>query len=231
MNVAIYTRVSTTDQNCDMQLQELRDYAARRGWIVTREYVDTGWSGTKASRPELDRLMRDASRRQFDVLLVYKLDRFGRSVLHLNQQLATLNSHGIRFISTSQSLDTDQTNPRSRLLLQILASVAEFERELISGAHGIRSSSGKRQRKAVRQAEARVPSRRGRSPAGREGAQLASHCPTARRAGDDGRRCLPRPVYGKSVVGDAWREREIKAIVPAAHPYGNRRFCVHRRGR
>jgi putative DNA-invertase from lambdoid prophage Rac len=145
LNAAIYARVSTADQNCGMQLQELRDYAARRGWVVTREYVDTGWSGTKASRPELDRLMHDACRRLFDVVLVYKLDRFGRSVLHLNQQLATLNSHGIRFISTSQALDTDQSNPTSRLLLQILASVAEFEREMIrertlSGLRAARSN-------------------------------------------------------------------------------------------
>jgi putative DNA-invertase from lambdoid prophage Rac len=114
-----------------MQLRELREYAGRRGWEIADEYVDTGWSGAKASRPELDRLMQDAGRRQFDVVLVYKLDRFGRSVLHLNQQLATLTSHGIRFISTSQALDTDQSNPTSRLLLQILASVAEFEREII----------------------------------------------------------------------------------------------------
>ena len=134
MHVAIYSRVSTADQNCDMQLRELRDYVARRGWIVTCEYVDKGWSGAKASRPELDRLMRDAGRRLFDVVLVYKLDRFGRSVLHLNQQLAALTSHGIRFISTSQALDTDQANPTSRLLLQILASVAEFERAMIRGA-------------------------------------------------------------------------------------------------
>jgi DNA invertase Pin-like site-specific DNA recombinase len=75
--------------------------------------------------------MQDAGRRAFDVVLVYKLDRFGRSVLHLNQQLATLTGHGIRFISTSQALDTDQSNPTSRLLLQILASVAEFEIEMI----------------------------------------------------------------------------------------------------
>ena len=131
MKAGVYARVSTSDQNCQMQLCELREYVVRRGWTVTEEYVDTGWSGTKASRPELDRLMRDASRREFDVVLVYKLDRFGRSVLHLNQQLAALTSYGIRFISTSQAIDTDQSNPTSRLLLQILASVAEFEREMI----------------------------------------------------------------------------------------------------
>jgi putative DNA-invertase from lambdoid prophage Rac len=131
MTTAIYARVSTQDQTCESQLRELREYAARRGWSIACEYVDTGWSGAKASRPQLDRLMRDAAQRKFDFVLVWKIDRFGRSVLHLNQQLAALNSYGVRFIATSQSLDTDQSNPTSRLLLQILASVAEFEREMI----------------------------------------------------------------------------------------------------
>ncbi len=75
--------------------------------------------------------MASASARKFDCVLVYKIDRFGRSVLHLNQQLAALTSYGVRFVATSQALDTDQSNPTSRLLLQILASVAEFEREMI----------------------------------------------------------------------------------------------------
>jgi putative DNA-invertase from lambdoid prophage Rac len=81
MKTVLYTRVSTTDQSCEMQLQELRDYAVRRGLKVTDEYVDTGWSGAKTSRPELDRLMRDARLRLFDVVLVWKLDRWGRSVV------------------------------------------------------------------------------------------------------------------------------------------------------
>ena len=75
--------------------------------------------------------MAEAAQRKFDVVVVYKVHRFGRSVLRLNQQLATLTAHRVRFIATSQSLDTDQQNPTSRLLLQILASVAEFEREMI----------------------------------------------------------------------------------------------------
>src|SRR5262249_46806823 len=81
--------------------------------------------------PALDRLMADAAKRKFDCVVVWKIDRFGRSVLHLNQQLAALTSYGVRFIATSQSLDTDERNPTSHLLLQILASVAEFEREMI----------------------------------------------------------------------------------------------------
>jgi putative DNA-invertase from lambdoid prophage Rac len=131
MRCALYARVSTTDQNCEMQLRELREYIARRDWKSGGEYIDTGFSGAKASRPALDKLMADAAQHKFDCVAVWKIDRFGRSVLHLNQQLAALTSYGVRFIATSQSLDTDEKNPTSRLLLQILASVAEFEREMI----------------------------------------------------------------------------------------------------
>jgi DNA invertase Pin-like site-specific DNA recombinase len=112
-------------------LKELREYISRRSWENGGEYIDTGFSGAKASRPALDRLMSDAAQHKFSCIVVYKIDRFGRSVLHLNQQLAALTSYGVRFIATSQSLDTDEKNPTSRLLLQILASVAEFEREMI----------------------------------------------------------------------------------------------------
>jgi len=131
MKAAIYARVSTADQNCEMQLRELRDYVMRRAWEPAAEYVDAGFSGSKASRPALDRLMQAAARRDLDCVLVWKLDRFGRSVLHLSQQLATLTSHGVRFIAISQGIDTDASNPSSRLMLTILAGVAEFEREII----------------------------------------------------------------------------------------------------
>ena len=131
LKAVIYARVSTQDQNCEMQVRELREYAVRRGWQVVNEYVDTGWSGAKASRPELDRLMRDAALRRFDAVLVYKLDRFGRSVRNCLDAIAALGAHGVRFLAVSQSIDTDHANPTARLLLHILASVAEFERELI----------------------------------------------------------------------------------------------------
>ena len=108
MNAAIYARVSTTDQNCELQLRELRDYAGRRGWMVTGEYVDTGWSGARASRPQLDRLMHEAGRRQFDVVLVTKLDRFGRSVRNCLDGIERLRMHGVRFLAASQNIDTDE---------------------------------------------------------------------------------------------------------------------------
>jgi DNA invertase Pin-like site-specific DNA recombinase len=130
---ALYARVSTSDQNCEMQLRELREYVSRRGhdWKIVAEYVDSGFSGRKASRPSLDRLMADAAKRRYDAVLCYKIDRMGRSVLHLSQTLAVLDSHGVRFIATSQGLDTDAANPTSRLLLNILSAVAAFEVELI----------------------------------------------------------------------------------------------------
>lgn len=130
MKAAIYARVSTSDQDASLQLGELREYVSRRGWQPAAEYVDAGISGAKAGQA-LDRLMTAAARREFDCVLVVKLDRFGRSVLHLSQQLAALTSYGVRFIAVSQAIDTDAANPASRLLLTILAGVAEFERELI----------------------------------------------------------------------------------------------------
>jgi putative DNA-invertase from lambdoid prophage Rac len=131
VTVALYARVSTTDQNCEMQLGELREYISRRGWQIAGEYIDTGFSGAKASRPALDQLMEDAAMRRFDCVVVWKLDRFGRSVLNLSQQLNSLTSFGVRFVAATQGLDTDQSNPTSALLLHILSAVAEFERSMI----------------------------------------------------------------------------------------------------
>ena len=130
MKTAIYARVSTSDQNCELQLAELRQFIARHAWESAGEYIDT-LSGSKASRPALDKLMASAQRREFDCVVVWKLDRFGRSVLHLSQQLAALASFGVRFIATTQGLDTDASNPCAKLMLTLLAGVAEFERELI----------------------------------------------------------------------------------------------------
>ena len=131
MRAAIYARVSTTDQTCDLQLRELRQYIAARGWEVESEYVDTGWSGAAAARPELDRLLKDARLRRFDVVLVWKLDRWGRSVAASVKSIQELASLGVRFIAMTQNIDTDDANPMSRFLLHILAAFAELERELI----------------------------------------------------------------------------------------------------
>jgi DNA invertase Pin-like site-specific DNA recombinase len=162
IKTALYARVSTADQDCTVQLRELREYSERRGFTIAEEYVDQGVSGTRASRPALDRLMRDAAERRFDAVIVWKIDRFGRSVLHLSQQLAALDSYGVRFIATSQALDTDHRNPTSRLLLQILSSVAEFERELIAERTRAAGCGGAGKRQTRRATEARLPARRSR---------------------------------------------------------------------
>jgi len=130
MKAAIYARVSTADQTNAIQVRELKDYVERRGWTLAEVYQDR-MSGAKASRPGLDQLMADARRRRFDAVVVWKLDRFGRSLVHCVSGIQELSSLGIRFIATSQGLDTDESNPASKLLMHILAAVAQFERELI----------------------------------------------------------------------------------------------------
>ncbi len=129
--VGIYARVSTSNngQSPEMQLRELREYCERRGWQVAGSYVDTGVSGSKESRPELDRLMTDAHQRRFDAVLVWKLDRFGRSLRHLVNALAELEALGVAFVSLRDNLDL--STPSGRLMFQIIGAMAEFERSLI----------------------------------------------------------------------------------------------------
>lgn len=105
--VALYARVSTSNgqQDPEVQLVELREYAERRGWQITEEYVDQGVSGSKESRPALNRLMVDAQRRKFDAVLVWKIDRFGRSLKHLVNALAELGAFAVAFISLRDNLD------------------------------------------------------------------------------------------------------------------------------
>ena len=131
MRIAIYARVSTSDQSCEMQLHELRQYVAKLGWGVFAEYVDTGFSGASASRPQLDQLLRDARLRKFEAVLVWKLDRWGRSVAHCVRSIQELVSLGIRFLSPTESIDTGTENPMSRFLLHLFAAFAEMERGII----------------------------------------------------------------------------------------------------
>ena len=125
---AIYARVSTLDQFCEMQRSELGEFLERMTWAKV-EYVDK--ASTRGRRPMLEKLLADARQRKFDVVLVWKLDRFGRSVRELVENIQTLDGLGIRFMVPSQSIDTDQKNPTGRLLMHVLAAVAEFERDLI----------------------------------------------------------------------------------------------------
>jgi len=112
-----------------MQLRELREYCKRRGWEIEGEYVDAGISGAKDRRPELDRLVTDAHRRCFDAVVVWKFDRFARSVSHLLRALETFESLGIAFVSLSEQIDT--TTPAGKLVFTVLGAVAELERSLI----------------------------------------------------------------------------------------------------
>src|SRR5271169_4954334 len=128
--VALYARVSTlNNQDPEMQLAELREYAGRRGWQIVEEFTDQGVSGCKESRPALNRLMSDACRRRFDAILVWKIDRFGRSLKHLVNSLAELAALGVAFISLRDNLDL--STPSGRLMFQIIGAMAEFERALI----------------------------------------------------------------------------------------------------
>lgn len=169
-SVAIYARVSTigNGQSPEMQLAELREHAARRGWKICGEYVDEGISGSKEKRPQLDRLMADARRVKFDCVLVYRYDRFARSLRHLVNALAEFDSLGIQFVSLHEGVDT--STPNGRLIFGIFASIAEFERELIRDRvkSGLRNARNKgkqlgRPRVAVDAARVAQLRRRGRS--------------------------------------------------------------------
>ena len=125
LNTAIYARVSTLNgQDPEMQLRELREYCQRRGMTLIDEYVDTGISGAKDRRPELDRLLTDAHRRRFDSVVVWRFDRFARSVSHLLRALETFRSLGIEFVSLSEQVDT--STPAGKLVFTVLGAVAEL---------------------------------------------------------------------------------------------------------
>src|SRR5690349_7233443 len=125
MRTALYGRVSTNDkQDVGMQVREFHEFCGRRQWEIAGEYVDHGISGSKDSRPELNRLMADAKRRKFDAVVVYRFDRFARSTRHLVNALAEFNTLGIQFISMHEGIDT--STPNGRLVFGIFASIAEF---------------------------------------------------------------------------------------------------------
>jgi DNA invertase Pin-like site-specific DNA recombinase len=130
MRAAIYARVSTNNgQSPEMQLEEVRMYCKRRDWEIAGEYVDTGISGSKEHRPALDRLLASCRKRSVDAVVVYRYDRFARSLRQLVNALEDFRALGIEFVSLHEGVDT--STPNGRLVFGIFASIAEFERELI----------------------------------------------------------------------------------------------------
>jgi DNA invertase Pin-like site-specific DNA recombinase len=124
---ALYTRISGHDQSSDGQLHELKEYANHRGWEVVGVYSDT-ISGVKNSRPALDKLMKDAAKLKFDIVLTWRIDRLGRSVSHLLDVLETLRKLGIEYASLSEQIDT--STPAGKMVFTVLGAVAELERNL-----------------------------------------------------------------------------------------------------
>jgi len=127
--VAIYARVSTDKQKVDMQTSELRQFAARSGWTVHREYIDQSFTGANTNRPAFSEMMDEARKRKFNVLLVWKLDRLSRSLKDLINTLDELGSLGVDFVSYDNNLDT--STPTGKLVFQIVGAVAEFEKDII----------------------------------------------------------------------------------------------------
>jgi DNA invertase Pin-like site-specific DNA recombinase len=187
--VAIYARVSTVNhgQDASLQTRELRQFSEARGWKMANEYIDAGISGAKDSRPELNRLMADAHKRKFDVVCVWKFDRFARSVSHLLRALETFQALGIEFVSLSEQLDT--STPTGKMVFTVLGAVAELERSLIAERvrAGLRNAKAKgkrlgRPRKLVD--AAKIASLRAQGRSWRAIArQLGMSARSARRAG------------------------------------------------
>jgi DNA invertase Pin-like site-specific DNA recombinase len=164
--VALYARVSTANghQDPEMQLRELREFVERRSWQIIGEYVDRGVSGSKDRRPALDQMMSAAQGRKFDVLLVWKLDRFARSLKHLVNALAEFEALGIAFVSLRDNLDL--TTPSGRLMFQIIGAMAEFERALIqervkAGLRNAKSKGVRLGRPRIFVSESRIDALRG----------------------------------------------------------------------
>jgi DNA invertase Pin-like site-specific DNA recombinase len=126
---ALYMRVSTVDQNPQTQALDLRQFAVQRGLEIVETYTDHGVSGTRARRPALDRMMEDARRHKFDVVVVWACDRLARSTKHLLQVLDELNGFGIQFLSQREAIDTE--GPLGRAIIVIVSAIAELEKSLI----------------------------------------------------------------------------------------------------
>jgi len=130
VNIGVYIRSSTTRQSTASQRIEVMEYCSRRGWDKFKLYKDK-CSGGKATRPGLDQMLQDIRRGRLKTVVVWKLDRLGRSLTQMALILEEMNNHGVALIVTSQGIDTSNTNPAGKLQLNVLMAVAEFERGII----------------------------------------------------------------------------------------------------
>jgi len=152
MRAAIYARVSTNDQSVDMQTRDLRKLAEARGFEVVKEYTDEGQSGAKNSRPALDKMLADAANGKFEIVLVWRLDRLGRSLAHLIKLLENFKLWNCELISFSEGLDF--TTSTGKLFYSLLGAFSEFERSVIcertrSGLRAARARGVRLGRRAV----------------------------------------------------------------------------------
>ena len=181
----LYSRVSTLHhgQDPEVQSREIREYCQRRGWPLIGEYVDAGVSGAKERRPQLDRLIADAHKRKFEVVVVWKFDRFARSVSHLLRALENFRALGIEFVSLSEQVDT--STPTGKLIFTVLGAVAELERSLIAervraGLRNARAKGKRLGRPSKRVNEAQIAALRAQGvPWRRIGAMLGVCAATA----------------------------------------------------
>ncbi len=154
LKVCTYVRVSTTDQTCENQLRDLRAHAQQRGWEIVEEYVDTGWSGARESRPALDLLMKAAWSGKFQAVLVWRFDRFARSTKHLVTALETFRSLGISFTSLQEQIDTGSA--LGQAIFTIIAALAQLERENIRERVHAGYCDGRKHRESILVARAGI---------------------------------------------------------------------------
>jgi len=129
LNIGLYARVSKNEQNIETQLVALRDYCQRNNYKIAKEYLDNGFSGATDNRPSFNSLLSDIRTGKINCVLVYKLDRIGRSLQHLLNLFEEFKNQGVEFISLTQNINTN--TPEGKMFLRMLMVLAEYERELI----------------------------------------------------------------------------------------------------
>lgn len=175
MRVAAYARVSTNNhhQDPEVQLRDIRAFCQYKGWEIVATYIDKGISGTKANRPQLNRMMADAEAKKFDAVVVWKFDRFARSAQHMLHALEVFQTHGVAFVSTTESIDT--STPTGKMVFTVIAAVAEMERSnIVERIHaGLRNARAKGHRPGVKRRALDLDAVRSRIDQGESVRQIA----------------------------------------------------------